>query len=110
ILARLSYLVRRAGELLKRQLGKGIDFQTYLTLADLYIAFGDWTEAREQLDLAELVCGGSRLKRAQLTGRRGLVCYRMEDHAEAVKYFQHALLAIPENLTLRCYLGNALFD
>jgi tetratricopeptide (TPR) repeat protein len=32
----------------------------------------------------------------------------MEDHAEAVKHFQHALLVSPEDLTWRCYLGNAL--
>jgi tetratricopeptide (TPR) repeat protein len=108
ILARLSYLARRARESLKRQLGKGADFQTYLNFADFYIAFDDWTEAREQLDLAELICGGSRLKRAQVTERRGLVCYRVEDHAEAVKYLKRALLAKPENWTLRCYLGNAL--
>jgi hypothetical protein len=55
-------------------------------LADLYIEFGDWTEAREQLDLAELVCGGSRLNRAQVTGRRGLVCYRMEGCGQKVMY------------------------
>jgi len=44
--------VRRASELLKRQLGKGSDFKTFLRLADLYIETCGWTEAREQLDLA----------------------------------------------------------
>ena len=108
--AQLSYLVRRASELLKRQLGKGSDFQTYLSLADLYIETCDWTEAREQLDLAASVCGGSRLKRAKVTTRRGLVCYRLGEHAEAVKNFRQALLVKPADLTLRSNLGNALLQ
>src|SRR5262249_20421024 len=108
IYARLSYLVRRASGLLKRQLGKGTDFQTYLALADLYIEFCDWTEAREQLDLADSVCGGSRLKRAKVTERRGLVCYHMGQHAEAVEKFRQALLVRPDSLDLRSNLGTAL--
>ena len=106
--ARLSYLVRRASELLQRQLGKGIDFQTYLALADLYIESCDWTEAREQLDLADSICGGSRLKRAQVTALRGFVCYHMGQHAEAVKNFRQALLVKPDWFDLRSNLGNAL--
>jgi tetratricopeptide (TPR) repeat protein len=106
--ARLSYLVRRSSELLKRQLGKGIDFQTYLALADLYIEFCDWTEAREQLDLADSLCGGSTLKRGRVTERRGLVCYHMGQHAEAVEKFRQALLVRPDSLDLRSNLGNAL--
>jgi tetratricopeptide (TPR) repeat protein len=105
--ARLSYLVRRSSELLKRQLGKGIDFQTYLALADLYIEFCDWTEAREQLDLADSLCGGSTLKRGRVTERRGLVCYHMGQHAEAVEKFRQALLVRPDSLDLRSNLGNA---
>src|SRR5262249_49665936 len=108
IYARLSYLVRRASGLLKRQLGKGTDFQTYLALADLYIEFCDWTEAREQLDLADSVCGGSRLKRAKVTERRGLVCYHLGQHAEAVEKFRQALLVRPDSLDLRSNLGTAL--
>jgi len=107
ILARLNYLVRRASELLKRQLGTGIDFQTYLALAALYSESCDWTEAREQLDLADSVCGGCRLKHAQVTERRGLVCYRNEEYAEAVKHFQQALQVKPEDLNLQSELGNA---
>ena len=72
--ARLNYLMPRASELLKRQLGKGTDFQTHLTLAALYLESFDWTEVREQLDLADSVCRGSRLKRAQVTELRGLAC------------------------------------
>jgi tetratricopeptide (TPR) repeat protein len=108
IYARLSYLMRRASELLKRQVGKGIDFQTYLALADLYIEFCDWTEAREQLDLAESLCGGSTLKRGRVTERRGLFCYHMGQHAEAVEMLRQALLVRPDSLDLRSNLGNAL--
>jgi tetratricopeptide (TPR) repeat protein len=106
--ARLSYLVRRASELLKRQLGKGMSFQTYLALANLYIESYDWTQAREQLDLAESVCGGSRLKRARVTALRGLICYHMGQYAEAVKNLRQALLVRPDLLSLRSNLGNAL--
>jgi tetratricopeptide (TPR) repeat protein len=102
-------LVRRASELQKRELDKGNDFQTFLSLADLYIATCGWAEAREQLDHADSVCGGSALKRAKVTVRRGLICYRSEEeHAEAVKSFRQALLVKPGNLTLRSNLGNAL--
>jgi tetratricopeptide (TPR) repeat protein len=103
-------LVRRASELLKGELGKGNDFQTFLNLADLYIATCDWAEAREQLDYADSFCGGSRLKRAKVTERRGLICYRLEEHAEAEKHFRQALLVKPGNLTLQCNLGNALLQ
>jgi tetratricopeptide (TPR) repeat protein len=103
-------LVRRASELLKRELSKGNDFQTFLNLADLYIATCDWAEAREQLDYADSFCGGSRLKRAKVTERRGLICYRLEEHAEAEKHFRQALLVKPGNLTLQCNLGNALLQ
>jgi len=96
--------------LLKRELGKGIDFQTFLNLADLYVANCDWAEAREQLDYADSFCGGSMLKRAKVTARRGLICYRSEEHAEAVKNFRQALLVKPGNLTLRSNLGNALLQ
>jgi tetratricopeptide (TPR) repeat protein len=108
--ARSSYLVRRASELLKRELGKGNDFQTFLNLADLYIATCDWAEAREQLDYADSFCGGSRLKRAKVTERRGLICYCLEEHAEAEKHFRQALLVKPGYLTLQCNLGNALLQ
>jgi hypothetical protein len=70
--ARLNYQVPRAIELLKRQLDKRSDFQTLLSLADLYIETSDWASARERLALAELFCGESRLKRAEVTIRQGL--------------------------------------
>jgi len=106
--ARLNYLMPRASELLKRQLGKGIDFQTHLALAALYLESCNWTEAREQLDFAESACRGSRLKHAQVTELRGLACYHNGEHSEAVKHFRQALLVKPGDLTLQSNLGNAL--
>ncbi len=101
-------MVRRASKLLKSKLGEGNDFGTLISLADLYIETSDWTAAGEQLDLAASVCGGSRLKLAEMTGRRGLVCFRSEEHAEAAKNFRQALRVKPGDLTLRSNLGNAL--
>jgi tetratricopeptide (TPR) repeat protein len=106
--ARLNYQVPRAIELLKRQLDKRSDFQTLLSLAGLYIETSDWASARERLALAELFCGESRLKRAEVTVRQGLVCLRSEEHAEALKNFRQALLVKPGDLTLRSNLGTAL--
>ncbi len=106
--AQLSYLTSRASEALKRQLGTGNKFQTYLSLADLYIETSDWTTATQQLDWAEFACNKSTLKRAEVAARRGLVCFRAEEHAEAAKNFREALLVKPGDLTLRSNLGNAL--
>jgi tetratricopeptide (TPR) repeat protein len=106
--AQLSYLIHQTSEALQKQLGKGNDFETYLDLADLYIETSDWAEAREQLAFAELRCRGAKLKRAEMTARRGLICLRSDEHAEAVKNFRQALLVKPEDLTLRSNLGNAL--
>lgn len=106
--AQLSYLTSRASETLERQLATGNKFQTYLSLADLYIEASDWSTATQLLDWAESVCDKSTLKRAEVAARRGLVCFRAEEHVEAVKHFREALLAKPGDLTLRSNLGNAL--
>jgi len=108
IQARLSYTKRRAGELLRSQLGSEGQFQTFMSLADLYIETHDLTQARESLALAASMCNGSSLKHAEVTVRTGLVCFQAEEYAEAVKNFRQALLVKAGDLTLRCYLGEAL--
>jgi len=108
--AQLSYRIRQACEALQKEIGKGNKFKKLLDLADLYIETSDRIEAKEQLALAESVCGGSRLKRAKIAERLGLICYRMEETAEAVKNYRQALLANPQDLKLRANLGNALLQ
>jgi tetratricopeptide (TPR) repeat protein len=106
--ARASYAIHRAKGLLQSQLGQSGQFQTLLSLADLHIESRDWAEARYSLDLAAAFCGESRLKRAEVANRRGLVCYGSEEHADAVKHFRQALQVNPGDLSLRSSFGKAL--
>ena len=108
IRARLTYAIHRAKELLRSQLGKGEQLQTLLSLADLQIEIRDWPEARQSLALAASFCGESRLKRADIDNRLGLVCHWSEEHTEAVKHLRQALIVNPGDLTLRKNLGMAL--
>jgi tetratricopeptide (TPR) repeat protein len=108
IRARLSYVIHRAVELLRGQLDQGEQLKTLLSLADLQIEIRDWPEARESLALAASFCDGSRLKRAEIVNRLGLVCYLAEEHSEAVKHFRQALMVRPGDLTLRRSFGMAL--
>ena len=108
IRARLTYAIHRAKELLRSQFGKGEQLQTLLSLADLQIEIRDWPEARQSLALAASVCGESRLKRADIDNRLGLVCHWSEEHTEAVKHLRQALIVNPGDLTLRKNLGMAL--
>jgi tetratricopeptide (TPR) repeat protein len=108
IRARLTYAIHRAKELLRSQLGKGERIQTLLSLADLQIEIRDWPEARQSLALAESFCGESRLKRAEIANRLGLVCHGADEHTEAVKHLRQALMVKPGDLTLRKDLGMAL--
>jgi len=106
IRARLTYAIHRAKELLRSQFGKGEQLQTLLSLADLQIEIRDWPEARQSLALAASVCGESRLKRADIDNRLGLVCHWSEEHT--VKHLRQALIVNPGDLTLRKNLGMAL--
>ena len=108
IRARLTYAIHRAKELLRSQLGKGEQLRTLLSLADLQIEIRDWPEARQSLALAASFCGESRLKRADIDNRLGLVCHWSEEHTEAVKHLRQALMVNPGDLTLRKNLGMAL--
>jgi tetratricopeptide (TPR) repeat protein len=106
--ARLSYAKRRAGELLHGKLDQGGKFRTLLSLADLHIEAQDWPEAKQALALAEAISGGSRLKRADVNARLGLVRLGSEEYSEAAKSFRDALSVTPQDLTLRNNLGKAL--
>jgi tetratricopeptide (TPR) repeat protein len=108
IQARLNYQVPRAIEMLKSQLDKGSNFETLLSLVDLYIETSDWTEARECLARGDSVYSRYRLKRAEMTARLGLICLGSDEHDEAVKNFRQALLIKPGDLRLRSNLGTAL--
>jgi tetratricopeptide (TPR) repeat protein len=108
ILARLTYAIRRAETLLRAQLANGGDLQTLLSLADLQIETRDWSEARETLALAASRCDGSRLKRAKVINRQGLVCHWIGEHAEAAAHFRQALATTPGDIDLRRNLGMAL--
>jgi tetratricopeptide (TPR) repeat protein len=108
ILARLTYAIRRAEALLRAQLANGGDLQTLLSLADLQIETRDWAEARETLALAASRCDGSRLKRAKVINRQGLVCHWMGEHKEAAAHFRQALATTPGDIDLRRNLGMAL--
>ena len=108
IRARLTYAIHRAKELLRSQLGKGEQLRTLLSLADLQIEIRDRPEARQSLALAASFCGESRLKRADIDNRLGLVCHWSEEHTEAVKHLRQALMVNPGDLTLRKNLGMAL--
>jgi tetratricopeptide (TPR) repeat protein len=110
IRSRLSYMTRRADQLLREGLENtnGNRFQTFISLADLHIAAQDWTQAKTALDDAALNLSGSSLKRAEITERMGLICFETGDHAQAIRNFRDALLVRGEDLTLRANLGNAL--
>jgi tetratricopeptide (TPR) repeat protein len=109
IQARLGYTIHRARELLSGALGDNGRFRPLLSLADLHIETRDWPEARASLTLAAELCGDSRLKSAEISTRRGLVCYSSEEYAEAITHFRKALQVNPGDLTLRVNLGMALF-
>jgi tetratricopeptide (TPR) repeat protein len=108
ILARLTYAIRRAETLLRAQIADGGDLQSLLSLADLQIETRDWAEARETLALAASCCDGSRLKRAKVTNRQGLVCHWIGEHKEAAAHFRQALATTPGDIDLRRNLGMAL--
>jgi tetratricopeptide (TPR) repeat protein len=108
IRARLTYAIHRAVELLRSQPGRGEQLQILSSLADLQIEISDWAGARASLALAASSCGESRLKRAEIVNRLGLVCYWAGEHIEAVKHFRQTLMVRPGDLTLRRNLGMAL--
>src|SRR5262249_43309636 len=62
----------------------------------------------ESLALAAALCNDSRLKRAQVIKRLGLVCYWVEEYTQAVKHLRQALAVEPGDLSLRRNLGMAL--
>ena len=108
--AKLSFTVARARELLERRTERGVPFATLLSLADLHIETHDWTEAENNLERAAKVCGKSRLRRGQVSGRLGLIRFRTQRYAEAIENFREALLARPDDMTLRTSLGRALLQ
>jgi tetratricopeptide (TPR) repeat protein len=111
ISVRSSYATRRSGDLLRGQLDKGSardKFDTLASLADLHIEAQEWTEAKDALALADSYCDESRLRRAEIAARRGLMCFRAEEYTDALKHFRQALQVKRGDLTLRSNFGQAL--
>jgi len=108
IQTRLSPALQKAIVLSKRRLGKGNDFQVLLALADLHIDTQDWVAGRSCLEQAAQLCNDSRLKRAEVDRRQGLLELCAERYTDAVESFRKAICVRTGDLELRSNLGKAL--
>ena len=108
IQARLSPALETAIRLTKRRLGKGNDFPALLALADLHIATQDWKAGSSSLEQAAALCQDSRLRRAEVDRRQGLLELRAEHYSDAVESFRKAITVRHSDLELRSDFGKAL--
>jgi tetratricopeptide (TPR) repeat protein len=108
IQTRLSPALQKAIVLSRRRLGKGNDFQVLLALADLHIDTQDWIAGRSCLEQAAQLCNDSRLRRAEVDRRQGLLELRAERYTDAVESFRKAISVRTGDLELRSNLGKAL--
>jgi superkiller protein 3 len=106
-LARQPLVARQSAQALKKRLGAGDDMATWLSLAEVAMATGDYAEAASCLSLAEKLTGDVQSRKAGVAQRQGILFARQERYDGAIGCFQQALRRWPANLKLRTNLAEA---
>ena len=103
-----AYAHAKAFGLLKSRVGRGDEWVNGIALADFCLDTGAYREAEKWLDYAEPYVGDSKIRQAQMAGRRGVLHACCERYERAVDCFEDALRSELANLGWNANLAESL--